>query len=107
MNSLTDLLMLAVGAIFPSLLAGSVFLHRRRNYANWAKGTSIIAAIGGFVWGGIHWVLLHWRSFHLTRDAYYALVGWRGLVGGFVVGLALSVLIARPYENKDAATRAA
>jgi hypothetical protein len=103
MNSLPDLLLWAAGAIFPSGLAASVFLHRQRNYANWAKITSIIAAIGGFVWGGIHCVLLHSRSLHLTRDAYYTLVGYRGLVAGLVLGFAFSILIARPYEKKDVA----
>ncbi|HME89750.1 MAG TPA: hypothetical protein VKE30_11125 [Chthoniobacterales bacterium] len=59
MNSPTDLLLLAVGAILPSVFAGLVFFHRQRKYANWAKVASIIAAIGGFIWGGIQWALLH------------------------------------------------
>src|SRR5215471_2717279 len=68
MNSPTDLLLLAVGAILPSVFAGLVFFHRQRKYANWAKVASIIAAIGGFIWGGIQWAyctLLIAIAFHL------------------------------------------
>jgi len=106
MNSPRDMLLLAVGAILPSCFAASVFLHRRRKYANWAKCVSVIAAIAGFTWGGIQWVLLHWRSLHVSHDGYYLLVGYRGLAAGLFLGFALSVLIARPYENKDVAARA-
>jgi TRAP-type C4-dicarboxylate transport system permease small subunit len=106
MISPVDVSLSVAGAILPTVFAGLIFFHRRRIYATWAKGTSIIVAIGGFVWGSIHWVLLHSRSWHLTRDTYYLLVGYRGVVTGLTVGFALSILIARPYKNKDVATRA-
>lgn len=102
----TDVLLLLAGAMLPSVLAAVVFFHRRRNYASWAKWAAVVIAAGGFIWGGIQWVVLHGRHLQLTRDTYYLLVGHRGFVGGFVVGLSLSILVARPYNTKNAATRA-
>jgi hypothetical protein len=105
MMSSTDTLLLLTGAMFRSVLAAFVLFHRRRNYASWAKWASAAIAVGGFIWGGIQWMVLHWRNLQLTRDTYYLLVGHRGFVGGFAVALSLSILMARPYEIKDAATR--
>ncbi len=102
----TDAVLLFAGAILPSLLAAVVFFHRRRRYASWAKLASVVIAVGGFIWGGIQWTVLHWRDLDLSRNTYYLLVGHRGFVGGLVVGLSLSILIARPYQSTDAATRA-
>jgi TRAP-type C4-dicarboxylate transport system permease small subunit len=95
--------LVAIAAITPTILAGYVFLHRDRIYTRWAKCISIIAAVGGLVWGGSKWVLWHWRSWHLTHDTYYGLVGYGGLVGGLTWGLLICILIARPYQKKDVA----
>ena len=51
-------------------------------------------------------MLLQSQRFHLTREAYYQLVGHRGIAAGLVIGLILSILIARPYEKVDATMRA-
>ena len=99
----THFVLLPVVVIFPIVFAGFVFFHRRRIYAKWAKLTSLIACVAGFASGGLDWIWLHWRSFHLKSDAYYSLVGLSGLLGGLCAGFLLSIVIARPYQKRNLA----
>lgn len=47
-----DTFLLALGTVCPLIFVGFVFFDRRRICAAWAKLIAIIAALGGFVWGG-------------------------------------------------------
>ncbi len=101
------LILLALAPAGSVVLVGMIFLHRRRIYAAWAKVSAIVAAIAGVGWGVLGFVLLHSRSYHLTRDVYYRLVGIKGMLCGIAIGFTLSILIARPYRTKDIETLAA
>jgi len=94
-----DIILLAAGVAVPVALAFHVFLNRSLIYTTWAKRGIIIICLAALVWGGLDWVLLHSRSFHLTRGAYDKLVGIRGLLGGVCIGMALSIWLARPYRK--------
>jgi hypothetical protein len=104
---MTDSEYLALLALAPTgslVLVGLLFFHRDRVYAAWAKIASIIAFIAGVGWGVLGFVLMHWRSYHLTRNTYYTLVGIKGVLCGIAIAFSLCILIARPYQKRDVAT---
>ncbi len=68
-------------------LVGLLFFHRNRVYATWAKIASIVTFIAASGWGGLHIVLMDSRSYPLTRDSHYKLVGIKGMLAGIAIGL--------------------
>ncbi|MEY2539984.1 MAG: hypothetical protein QOG67_3724 [Verrucomicrobiota bacterium] len=93
------LITLALGSLLTLVFAALVCFHRRRRYATWAKVTSIVTCVAGLGWGALGFMIAHWKSYHLTRDAYYKLVGIKGILGGIAIGFAISILVARPYRT--------
>lgn len=87
------------------VLVGLLFLDRNRVYATWARIASIIAFIASSGWGTLGIVLMDWRSYHLTRESYFTLLGIKGMLGGIAIGFSLSILMARPYAKKQTETR--
>jgi hypothetical protein len=92
------------GATLSLVLVASGFLSRKRVVAAWAKITSIIACAAAIAWARLGLVLLDYKSYHLTPDTYYRLLGIKGMLGGVAMGIALSILIARPYRKANSAT---
>ena len=99
MTILTDIISLLVGITFSILLPIVVCFHRKRVYVRWAKIISIMACIAGLGWGILGLVL--WHSSIVTSDSF-RLEGIKGMLGGICIGLALSVMIAKPYEKRVA-----
>src|SRR6266699_1201176 len=89
-----NVMLLVAGVILPIAFAFYVFLNPSQAYSTWAKRAAIIICLVALAWGSLDWVLLNWRSFHLTREVYEKLAGTRGLLGGVVIGIALSISLA-------------
>ncbi|PYJ69989.1 MAG: hypothetical protein DME76_07090 [Verrucomicrobia bacterium] len=89
----------AVGVILPIGFVALIFFARARVYASWAKVASIIVCVAGLGGEISDFLLLRWRTIHLTPQAYYLLVGVRGALVGLAIGLAVSILLARPYRK--------
>ena len=103
MTDSEDLILLVLGPTCSLAFVGLLFFHRNRVYAPWAKIAAIVALIAGSGWGALGFVLLYWRSYHLSRDTFYTLVGLKGILGGIAIGFTLSILIARPYSRRNIA----
>ncbi len=95
-----DLILLLLGLTCSLVLVGLLFFQRSRVYAPWAKVASILSLITAAAWAAMGFVLIYWRSYHLTRDFYNTFLGLKGILGGIAIGLALSILMARPYTKK-------
>jgi|tagenome__1003787_1003787.scaffolds.fasta_scaffold20834806_2 hypothetical protein len=93
---------LAVGPVFTLVFAALIWFHRRRHYATWAKVLSIVACVAGVGWYALGTMVAEWKTYHLSRDAYFTLVGFKGIFGGIVIGIITSILAARPYSKPDA-----
>jgi hypothetical protein len=72
-----DILLLVAGVLLPIALAFHVFLGRHWVCPVWARPAMIILCSVAVAWGGLDWVTLSWRYFHLTRETYVRLVGIR------------------------------
>jgi hypothetical protein len=107
MTDSEHLILLVLGPTCSLVLVGLLFFHRNRSYAAWAKIASILALIAGSGWGALGFVLMYSRSYHLTRDTFYAFVGLKGILGGIAIGFSLSILMARPYSKRNIATLSA
>jgi hypothetical protein len=99
-----DMILLVLAPTCSLALVVLTFFHRNRVYVAWAKIASIFAFITGCGWGVLGFFLLYWRSYHLSRDSYYTLVGLKGILGGIAIGFIFSILIARPYSKRHVET---
>jgi hypothetical protein len=84
-------MLLVVGTILPIAFAFYVFVIRPGVYPAWVKIATITLLSTGLGWSVLDWVMLHWDGFHLTRGTYDRLHGFRGLLGGVSLGIALTV----------------
>jgi drug/metabolite transporter (DMT)-like permease len=96
-------LCVAVSALLPFAGIAYAFLSRQR--VRWTKIVTVIACVPGIAWATIQWIIMHWTSYHLSRVAYYQLVGWRGVSAGLFLGIYITIAIARrdggPSESKS------
>ena len=99
-----DMILLMLAPACSLALVALAFFHRNRVYVVWAKIASILAFIAGFGWGALGFLLMYWRSYYLSRDSYYTLVGLKGILGGIAIGFIFSILIARPYSKRHIET---
>jgi len=90
---------LVVGMIGPVILTAIAFFSRKRAYATWAKVAYIIASLAGLVWGILGFTLSH--RLHVTRQTYLLLLAQKYMCAGLVLGLVISVLMARPYKKRS------
>lgn len=97
---ITNIFLLAAGVLVPIAFAFHVFLGRSLIYETWAKRGVIIICLGALGWGSLDWILLNSTRFHLTREVYEKLHGFRGLLGGVCIGIALSISLAHAYRKK-------
>ena len=65
---------------------------------------SLIALVPGMAWPTTQWFIMHWRVYGLSRATYYQLVGWRGMSGGLLIGIYMTIAIARPYKKDTASS---
>jgi hypothetical protein len=91
----------AAGLVGPIILACGAFFSRKRIYAEWAKTVYIIAIPAGFVWGILGFIV--WRPVHVSPEMWIFLLHIKDCCGGIVAGLVISVLMARPYEERVSA----
>jgi hypothetical protein len=94
-----DLITLLVGIVFSILLPIVTCFSRKRIYARWARIASITACIAGLGWGILGLVLLHLT---VSVSESIRLEGINGMLGGICIGLAISIMIAKPYEKRVA-----
>ena len=94
-----DLITLLVGIVFSILLPIVTCFSRKRIYASWARIASITACIAGLGWGVLGLVLLHLT---VSVSKSIRLEGINGMLGGICIGLAISIMIAKPYEKRVA-----
>jgi len=87
--------------VIPFAAVGYAFLSRQRVHARWAKIMTLIACVPGIAWPTIQWLIMHWRNYHLSRAAYVQLIGWRGVSAGLILGIYITIAIARPYTKRD------
>ena len=85
----------------PIILVCGAFFSRNRIYAKWAKTAYIIAIFAGLVWGILGFIV--WRPVHVSPQTWIFLLHIKDWSGGIATGLVLSVLIARPYEERMSA----
>jgi len=94
-----DLITLWVGIIFSILLPIVICFSRKRIYASWARIASLAACVAGLGWGVLGLVLLHST---VSVSESVRLDGIKGMLGGICIGLAISIMIAKPYEKRVA-----
>jgi hypothetical protein len=97
MMSHLHLISLLVGINFSILLPIVVWFDRKRIFVTWARIASIIACIAGLGWGFIGLALLHSSVIDWN---YSRQEGIKGMLGGICIGLALSLLISKPYVKR-------
>jgi hypothetical protein len=104
-----EVLLLAIGVIFPVGFLALVLFHTGRIYATWAKLASIFACMSGLGWGILGFFLIHPQNLHVTRHTYFVLLAFKHILGGLSLGFMFSVLLARPYQKRasEPSTRAA
>src|SRR5438105_15445709 len=94
----------AASIVLPFIVVGYAFFSRRQNHARWAKIMSLVALVPGIAGPTIQWLIMHWRSYGLSRGAYDQLVGWRGVSAGLVLGIYITIAVARPYTKRRASS---
>ncbi len=101
MNNYSNLVLIVIGAILPSVFALYVFLSHERAYAYWAKLVSLLTSVGGLIWGVLDWIFVRSQIMYLSSVVRGRLTGLTGIVGGVVLGALITILIARPYTKRD------
>ena len=91
----------AASIVLPFLCVGYAFFSRRQKHARWAKIMSLVALVPGIAWPTIQWLIMHSRSYGLSRTVYYQLVGWRGVSAGLLLGIYITIAVARPYKKES------
>ena len=99
MTSYSDIISLLVGIVFSILLPIVTCFSRKRIYASWARIASLAACVAGLGWGVLGYVLLHST---VSVSESVRLEGIKGMLGGICIGLAISIMIAKPYEKRVA-----
>src|SRR5260370_9301483 len=94
----------AASSVLPFICVGYAFLSRQRRHGRWAKIMSLVALVPGIAWPTFQWLIMHWRTYGLSRGAYYQLVGWRGVSAGLLIGIYLTIAVARPYTKQSASS---
>lgn len=89
-------LIMSVGLVGISIFVPiSMFFARRRIYLVWAKIVSIVLSVFGLGTVALDYIFwcrsMPWRSHVIVGMAH-------ALLGGICIGLALTILIARPYQ---------
>jgi hypothetical protein len=85
----------ALESVFPLAFAAFVLLSRSTPFPSWAKGLAIGAAITGLVAAALSFLLPHYRELGLTIDGYVALMRLKRTLVGVVIGIVISILVAR------------
>ncbi|MGH7953774.1 MAG: hypothetical protein ACREFE_17895 [Limisphaerales bacterium] len=86
-------------AIAGSIVLPSIaFFSRREVYERWAKIVCILVCIFVVVWGSSGLIMLHWRH-TLSSNTFDYIHTARCQLGGVIVGLLLSMVIARPWKK--------
>jgi len=92
-----EIALLLIGGIGPIFLLVRSVLARKCVYAAWAKFAYALASIAGLAWLIIGFVVLEPQR--LTPHSFSLLLAFKYLCAGMIIGLTLSVVIARPYQK--------
>jgi hypothetical protein len=91
--------------LVPLGFAAFVLLRRSPAFPRWAKGLAVAAAIVGLAAAVLQLSLPHYRELGLTADEYVLLMRLSRTLGGVVVGIVISIVVAcmrtRPHEGAD------
>src|SRR5271170_2165344 len=97
MSSHLRLITVLIGMTFSIALPVVVCFHRKLKFARWARTVSILACITGMAWGILCLKLLDMEG---PDAGNFRLDQIKEKLGGICIGLALSIIIARPYEKR-------
>ena len=95
----------ALEVLFPLAFAAFVLLRRSTLFPPWAKGLAIGAAITGLVAAALGFLLPYYRELGLTADDYVVLMRLKRTLGGVVIGIVISIIVAfgrpKPRESGE------
>ena len=97
------IVLMAGPATFLALMVFVCF-HRNRVYALWAQISSVLAFIAGAGWGGLGFILMDWRGYHLSRAAFDQLLGIKGMLCGIALTVTFCIFMSDPYHRKNSVT---
>jgi hypothetical protein len=93
-----ELALLLIGGFGPMSLFLGALASRKCVWAAWAKLAYLLASLAGLAWGIIGLVVL--EPSRMTPQTLSLLLASKYLSGGMVIGLLLSVVIARPCQKR-------
>jgi uncharacterized membrane protein YGL010W len=95
-----EAVLLATGSIGPIVLTARALLDRKRVYATWAKVAYVLASLAGLAWATLGVIL--WPPFRMADHPYFSLLlALKDICAGIVIGLLVSIVMARPYEKRE------
>ena len=94
MTSPFEIGLFVFGVVLPFILAMSFLFDRRRNCPVWVKVASVGICVGALGWWCLHLLLSDASKFHFSRETYYQLVGFRGILVGLILGFLICIQIA-------------
>ena len=99
----------AVEFLYPLAFAAFILFRRSHPgpFPSWTKKLAISAAAAGIVVAVLHYLLPHYRELGMTAGAYVALMHFRRILAGVVVGILLSIVVYCTRSGASAKDQAA